>query len=400
MTRDDPKLDQRGTSLPTATRRVLAVNTGSSSLKASLFSADRSGEPARAARFEIDRIGEPGSNVPDHDAALGTLHSWLEGNGHLSELQAVGHRVVHGGRSYRQPAVITAQLLEALEELVSIDPEHLPQAIAAMRDLTDWLPHATHVACFDTSFHRTMPRIAQLYPLPRRYAERGLLRFGFHGLSCESIMYQLEHEIGGAVPGRLIIAHLGNGSSMTAVAGGRSVETTMGLSPTGGLMMGTRTGDIDPGALLHLMDSEKLTIAETSALLNERSGLLGLSGWSSDMRDLLERRTTDPAADEAVSLFCYTARKAIGSLAAVLGGLDQLVFTGGIGEHAAPVRAEICTGLQFIGVEIAPGRNERHETVISPDSGRVTVRVINTDEEAVIARHASRFVTREGDPHV
>ena len=392
-------------------RYLLAVNTGSSSLRASLFCAEGGAEPAREAAIEINRIGKPGSRlveqtdarrheesveVRDHRAALGMLRDWLQVTGRLGQLDAVGHRVVHGGSAFRQPMLVTSEMLAALDKLAPIDPEHLPQAIGAMRDLTSWLPETPQVACFDTAFHRTMPRIAQIYPLPRRFTESGLIRFGFHGLSCESIM----HQLGETVPKRLIIAHLGNGASITSVLRGRSVETTMGFTPTGGLMMGTRTGDLDPGALLYLMDKEKLTTADASVLLNKQSGLLGVSGSSSDMRDLLERRTTDPAADEAVSLYSYTARKAIGSMAAALGGLDLLVFTGGIGEHAAPVRDEICAALEFIGIQLDPARNDRHGPSISQDSSRVSVRVVQTDEESVIARHASQFVTSEGEADV
>jgi acetate kinase len=394
---------------------ILAINTGSSSLKASVFSHVGGVDVERVATYRAERIGgssgrisvvglnkhasERELDVPNHAVALGLLRDWIGEAGFESALRAVGHRVVHGGVEFRAPTVVTPSMLDKLDDLVPIDPEHLPQAITAMRELSDHLPVVPHVALFDTAFHRTMPRVAQMYPLPKWLADASIIRFGFHGLSCESIMHQIRAEYG-AVPTRIIIAHLGNGSSMTAVLHGQSVETTMGFTPTGGLMMGTRTGDLDPGVLLHVMDTQNLSIAKTRVLLNKQSGLLGVSGSSSDMRDLVERRATDSAADDAISLYCYTARKAIGALAAVLGGLDLLVFTGGIGEHAAPVRAEISAGLQLIGIEIDPDRNERHAPIVSLDSGNVTVRVIQTDEESVIARHASRFVTREGDAHV
>jgi acetate kinase len=258
------------------------------------------------------------------------------------------------------------------------------------------------VACFDTAFHRTLPPVAQRYPLPRALHDAGVVRYGFHGLSYEYIMQALRAVDPDAANGRVIVAHLGNGASMAAVRDGQSIDTTMGFTPTGGLVMGTRTGDLDPGVLLYLLQTRGMPAEQVNTLVNRQAGLLGVSGISADMRDLLEREAREPAAAAAVDLFCYQARKFLGALAAVLGGIETLVFTGGIGEHAAPIRARICASFEFLGLEIDAGRNQQHAPVISPDGASVTVRVIPTDEDRMIARHTYRLITHEGaaDVHV
>jgi acetate kinase len=280
--------------------------------------------------------------------------------------------------------------------LAAIVPDHLPQAIAAIRAVQRAYPLLPQVACFDTAFHRRMPRVAQIFALPRRFADDGVLRYGFHGLSYESIMQQLRALDGVAANGRVVIAHLGNGASMAAVRGGRGIDTTMGLTPTGGLVMGTRSGDLDPGVLLSLLQRERMVPTALNALVNRQAGLLGVSGISADMRDLLARQATDPAAAEAIELFCYQARKFLGALAAALGGLDTLVFTAGIGEHAAPIRERICAGLEFLGIRLDPERNRAHAPIISAEGSLVTVRVMTTDEDRMIARHTVQVAHIQG----
>jgi acetate kinase len=382
--------------------RILTINTGSSSLKLGLYKVDNTEH--REISAEIQRIASSEAqftikdqnesilvdetrNVRDHADALQLFFQWLRKHGEEMEPEAIGHRVVHGGSAHSEPERITSELLADLRKLVAIDPDHLPQALATI-DLTSRVfPHLPQVACFDTTFHRHMPRIARLYALPRELWDTGIVRYGFHGLSYEYIMSELRRIEPRAAEGRVVIAHLGNGASMAAVHGGTSVETTMGFTPMGGLVMGTRPGDLDPGVLLYLLQERGMSPSNLNWLLNHQSGLIGVSKTSSDMRDLLARESNDQRAAEAIALFCYTARKFLGALAAVLGGLDTLIFTGGIGENAAPVRERICTGLEFLGIEIDPQRNAQHTPIISSDASRVTIRVMKTDEDVMIARH-------------
>ncbi len=274
----------------------------------------------------------------------------------------------------------------------------MPQALDAIRTVGEAYPHLPQVACFDTAFHRHMPPVARRYALPRAYADAGVIRYGFHGLSYEYIMQALGAADRAAADGRVIVAHLGNGASMAAVRGGIGIETTMGFTPTGGLVMGTRSGDLDPSVVLYLLRARGLAPDDASALLNKESGMRGVSGTSGDMRDLLEKKSTDPRAAEAVDLFCYQAKKSLGALAAALGGVETLVFTGGIGEHAAPVRERICANLDFLGIRLDPARNAAHAPIISPDDAPVTVRVMPTDEDLMIARHTAHLLA-EGGTH-
>ncbi len=395
-------------------RHLLTLNTGSSSLKAALY---RAGEKeTRLVAAQAERIGSPGSRLrledyrgdtleerpaalPDHPAALRALLDQLRIHGWDSDLAAVGHRVVHGGDRYGEPRLIDAELTENLRGLAKVDPEHMPQVLATMEATARAYPAVPQVACFDTAFHSRMPRVARLFALPRQLAEEGVLRYGFHGLSYEYVMSRLRALDPEAATGRILIAHLGNGASMVAVRGGVGVDTTMGFTPTGGLVMGTRSGDLDPGVLLYMVEERGLNPREIGELINRRAGLLGVSETSADMRDLLSRETSDPHAAEAVALFCYQAKKFLGALTAALGGLDTFVFTGGIGEHAAPVRWRICEGLEFLGIRLDPDRNAQHASIISRDDTPVTVRVIPTDENLMIARHTLRLVaptTKEG----
>jgi len=313
---------------------------------------------------------------------------------------AIGHRVVHGGRAFDAPRLVSDGVLAELRRLTPLAPDHLPQALAAVEIAGKAFPGQPQALCFDTAFHRNMPRVARLYPLPYRLADGGMVRYGFHGLSYESIVGQLRALGDPRAGGRLVIAHLGNGASMAAVRDGQGVDTTMGFTPAGGLMMGTRAGDLDPGVLLYLCTDGGLDPAAVGTLVNRESGLLGVSGISADMRDLLERERDDTRAAEAVALFCYQAKKFLGAMVAVLGGLDTLVFTGGIGEHAAPVRERIGAGLEGFGIRIDPTRNGRHAPIISPDGSAVTVRVMQTDEDLMIARQTATLVRQGGTDRV
>ncbi len=392
--------------------RVLTINSGSSSLKWSLY---RMGETeTRVLSGSLERIGLRGGlwhirdadgitlldenrEFPDHDVALKTLLDWLEQRFPGRPVDAVGHRVVHGGPTYSAPHLVTPELLETLEEIVRLAPEHLPHELKAIDTIRRLFPAMKQVACFDTAFHRHMPEVAQRIPMPRSLWNEGVLRYGFHGLSYEYIVAKLR-EIAGeeAANGCLLIAHLGNGASMAAVRAGKGIDTTMGLTPAGGLMMGTRCGDLDPGILLYLLQEKGRTPATVDYLVNQRSGLIGVSGSSSDMRDLLSHEAADPHAAEAIEMFCYQARKFVAAMASVLGGLDTFVFTAGVGTYAPEIRQRICTGLEFMGIHIDAARNEANAAVISTDNGPVTVRVIKTDEELTIARHTYKFLNGQG----
>jgi len=399
-------------------RRILTINTGSSSLRADCYQVGRGETLVFSA--EAERIGLPGTRLRiadangtslneqqddrlDHTAAVEAVFAWLRDHGAQRELDAVGHRVVHGGNRYSEPQPITPTLVQSIEELVPIDPDHLPQALAAMRFVSQTYPALLQVACFDTAFHRHMPQVAQAYALPRHLTDAGLARlarYGFHGLSYEYIMEQLRTEAATAADGRVIIAHLGNGASMAAVREGKSVDTTMGFTPTGGLVMSTRSGDLDPGVLLYLLQEQQLTPAALGELVNKQSGLLGVSGSSGDMRDLVTRQSSDADAAAAVELFCYQARKFLGALCTTLGGLDTLVFTAGIGEHQAEIRRRICDGLQFLGIVLDPDRNQAHAPIISRELSGVFVRVMHTDENRMIARHAAQLIKEQGATRV
>lgn len=392
-----------------ANPRILTINGGSSSIKFALFEAGDS--LRRILEGEIDRIGQPDAalrvkgdaqsdNVsrsvaaPDHTAAVGVLMDWIEQRSEHKALTAVGHRVVHGGPKYCEPHRITSEMVEELRRLSPFDPEHLPEEILLIEAFQQRFPDLPQVACFDTAFHHDLPRIARLLPIPRRYEAQGVRRYGFHGLSYEFLMGELARVAGAeAAQGRVILAHLGNGASLAAVCEGKSVDTSMSFTPTAGVPMSTRSGDIDPGLVWFLARTENMSAKQFNEMVHFQSGLLGVSETSSDMRDLLKCETQDVRAAEAVALFCYQVKKWIGSFAAALGGLDTLVFAGGIGENAPAVRARICDGLEFLGIEVDGKRNAANEGVISAASGRVPVRVIHTDEELMIARSVSRCAT-------
>lgn len=386
---------------------ILTINGGSSSLKFALYKADKL--PKRLLHGKIDRIGLNGSTLtfsdekgdqkntlkaeaPDHHAAANFLMDWLKKQNECSLLKAVGHRVVHG-MSHTAPEMITPELMDELHRIAPYDPDHLPDEIELIETIHQRHPKLTQIACFDTGFHSTMPRVARLLPIPRRFDAKGIQRYGFHGLSYAYLMEELARIAGTkAARGRVILAHLGSGASMAAVHKGKSIDTSMGFTPAGGLMMGTRPGDLDPGVAWYMMKSEHLTPKQFNTLINHESGLLGVSETSPDMRDLLGSQTTDIRAAEAVELFCYQAKKWIGAFAAALGGLDTLVFSGGMGENAPEIRSRICDGLGFLGIEIDEKQNELNAPFISTDKGKAAVYVIHTDEEWIIAKTVRQMI--------
>jgi len=394
--------------MKSANPHVLTINGGSSSIKFALFEVGDS--LRRILEGGVERIGQPEATLrvkglnkaddfsrlvkaPDHTAAVDALMDGIEEHIGREALAAVGHRVVHGGQKYWEPQRITPEMIAELRRLSPFDPEHLPEEILLTEAFHRRFPDLPQVACFDTAFHHNMPRVARLLTIPRRYEALGVHRYGFHGLSYAYLMQELVRIAGAqAANGRVILAHLGNGASMAAVRDGRSIDTTMAFTPAAGLMMSTRSGDVDPGLVSFLARSEKMTAPQFDRMVNHESGLLGISETSSDMRELLGREAGDVRAAEAVALFCYQAKKWIGAYAAALGGLDTLVFAGGIGENAPPVRARICAGLGFLGIELDESRNAEAAEVISTDASRVTVRVIRTNEELMIARLVLRVL--------
>jgi|SRR6185437_9935785 len=386
---------------------ILAINGGSSSIKFALY---RTAEPLeRTAHGKIDRIGLDGTNLTfndsatkqrqtrnlpaaDHQSAVKFLLDWLAEQPDFEATRGVGHRLVHG-MQHTEPEAVTPQLLRELHRITPYDPDHLPREIELIEAFQQRHPKLPQVACFDTTFHHCMPRVAKLLPIPRRYEAKGVLRYGFHGLSYAYLMEELARlgEVA-ATSGRVILAHLGNGASMVAVRDGKSIDTSMGFTPASGLPMSTRSGDLDPGLVSFLARTEQMSAVQFDHLVNHEAGLLGLSEISFDVRDLLAKEGVDVRAAEALALFCYQAKKWIGAFAAALGGLDTLVFAGGIGENAPLIRERICDGLGFIGIELDRQRNAASAPLISPDAARVKLRVIRTAEELMIARTVARVL--------
>ncbi len=386
---------------------ILTINGGSSSIKFALYEVGESLK--RGLCGKIDRIGASNTiltcndtgghqqyshsiEASDHRSAANILFDWLKEQQEFAFVEAVGHRVVHGMK-HIQPEIITQELLDELHRIRPYDPDHLPREIELIETFRQRSPSWVHVACFDTAFHQTMPRVAKLLPIPRRFDAKGVQRYGFHGLSYAYLVEELARvEDPAATKGRVILAHLGNGASMAAVCDGKSIDTSMGFTPTAGLVMSTRSGDLDPGLAPYLARAEQVNAKQFYEMVNHESGLLGVSETSADMRDLLAQRAVDVRAEEAVALFCYQAKKWIGSFTAALGGLDTLVFSGGIGENAPIVRSQICAGLGFLGVELDEKRNALNVGVISATTSRVMVHVIRTDEELMIARSVKRIL--------
>lgn len=381
-----------------ANPHILTVNGGSSSIKFALF--ERSDKLQCLLKGGIERIGLPNAmfhakgaknfsrsmTLANHKAAIEALMDWLAESGKKERLTALGHRIVHGGPKYSAPERITVEMIEDLHKLSSFDPAHLPAEILLIEACLHYFPHLPQIACFDTAFHHNLPLVARLLPIPRHYEAKGVRRYGFHGLSYEFLMGELARIAGKeAARGRVILAHLGNGASLAAVRNGQSLDTSMSFTPSAGIPMSTRSGDLDPGLLWYFAKTEGFDAEQFNEMVNFKSGLLGISEISSDMQDLLEKEAHDERAAEAIALFCYQIKKWIGAFAAALGGVETLIFAGGIGENAPQVRSRICQGLQFLGIELDEKANEANDALISKKPTPVAVRVIHTDEEWMIA---------------
>ncbi|QBB71163.1 acetate/propionate family kinase [Pseudolysobacter antarcticus] len=391
-----------------SSQRILTINGGSSSIKFALFDAESA--PRQILSGAIERIGlsdatfrvkhaNPadsfcrGVTARDHTAAVDMLMDWIEQDAPCGVLTAVGHRVVHGGPKYFAPQLITPEMLAELQRLTAFDPEHLPEEILLIEAFRHRFPQLPQIACFDTEFHRDLPRVAKLLPIPRRYEAMGVRRYGFHGLSYAFLMEELAR-LGdaAATAGRVILVHLGSGASLAAVRDGKSIDTSMGFTPTSGIPMSTRSGDLDPGLIGYFARTENMSPQQFNEMVTMQSGLLGMSETSSDMRDLLAHETHDVRAAEAVALFCYQVKKWIGAFAATLGGIDTLVFAGGIGENSPIIRTRICAGLEFLGIALDENQNTTNENVISIAASTVAVRVIRTDEQIMIAKSVIRIL--------
>lgn len=389
---------------------VLTINGGSSSIKFALF---ESGSDLRRVFYgQLEGIGQatgrfiskglaPEDNfthtahLPDYTNAISLLMAWLQKRIDPASLTAVGHRIVHGGPDYWEPQIINLAMIKTLLHMSPFDTEHLPEEILLAEAFHRRFPQLPQIACFDTAFHHDMPRMAHLLPIPRRYQDKGVQRYGFHGLSCAFLMEELARLTDQATAqGRIVLAHLGNGASVTAVQGGKSIDTSMGFTPNSGLPMGTRSGDLDPALVWYLVSTEKMAIKDFYHMVTHESGLLGVSEISSDMQVLISKELDDVRAAEAIGLFCYQTKKTLCGLIGVLEGLDTLVFSGGIGENSAEIRARICSGLGFLGIEIDPIKNAANNEVISSESSAITVRVIKTDEELMIAKTVFRMLDK------
>ncbi|SDD88777.1 acetate kinase [Pricia antarctica] len=389
------------------TSYILTINGGSSSIKFSLYKVK---EPLERLLYgAIENIGDKkvkfnfttahnpqkiryDIEAKNHQQAANHLVDWLEKQQDFTSVSAIGHRIVHG-MQHTEPELITDQLLNKLKKISDFDPEHLPEEIRLIEVFKKRHPGIKQIACFDTSFHNSMPVVAKLLSIPRRYYEMGIRRYGFHGLSYAYLLEELDRIAGmEAAKGKIILAHLGSGASLAAIKNRKSIDTSMGFTPTSGLPMGTRTGDLDPGVAWYLMHNENFTPKKFSDLINHESGLLGISESSSDMRELMDYEETDSRATAAIELFCYQTKKWIGSFAAALEGLDTLVFSGGIGEHSPEVRSKICDGLEFLGIELDEINNMNNEIVISSNKSKVKVYVIITNEELMIAKLVDDFL--------
>lgn len=386
---------------------ILAVNCGSSSLKFSLFGKEDL-QLAMSGSVKANALGEThfivqeagGGFSANHPlahagvpAGIRELIAWLHDHHSRYPIMAIAHRLVQGGPGHRAPEVINAGLLKELHHYTYLAPNHIPAELQAITAFREAFPEAVAVACFDTFFHRDMPAEATYFPLPASYRKKGLIRYGFHGLSYEFILEKLAGKSPRILKRKLIIAHLGHGASMVAVRDGKSVDTTMGLSPLGGLIMGTRCGDLDPGVVLYLLRKEKMSAQQIDELLSKHSGLQAIAGCS-DMESLVKSSSDDIKAREAITAFCYAIKKSIGALTAAMGGLDMLVFTGGIGENSAVIREYCCEGLKFLGIAISHRRNSKGRRVISKTGSKVKVKVLATDEAAIMAKHTKALISK------
>jgi acetate kinase len=383
---------------------VLVLNVGSSTLKFALFPV-ADGDDALL-RGVVEYSGPEGGRIRITDAhgrqedlrppavtgasATTELLEYLKATSRFASIQSVGHRLVHGGPRFREPVRINADVRSSLDEVIPLAPDHLPTELRAIDEVSRVAPSLPQVACFDTAFHSTLPTVARLFGLQRSLASSGVVRYGFHGLSYEYVSQALR--LRGELPRRTVVAHLGNGASVTALLDGVSVDTSMGLTPTGGVVMGSRSGDLDPGVMLYLLRSRGFSSVALDEAVNHRGGLLGISESSSDVRELLATAPADSRADDALGVFCYQVKKVIGGYAAALGGIDALVFTGGIGEHSPEMRQRICAGLEFFGIELDAARNRQGAATISSAGSSGTVRIVKTNEEAMIARYTRRVI--------
>jgi acetate kinase len=396
--------------MPAPRTFILTLNAGSSSIKFAVF-AGGGPKPSRVLSGQVERINTPGAQLvakhgeqndrlpikaDTHEQAAESVAEYLHRQLGREAIAAIGHRIVHGGLHLLEHQLITPAVIDELKRSIPMDLAHLPTQIALIEVCGKSFPGLPQVACFDTAFFRDLPTVSRLLPIPRPLSDGGIRRFGFHGLSYTYLMQRLAEVAGAeAANGRVILAHLGAGASLAAVHGGKPIDTTMSFTPIAGLVMATRPGDLDPGLITYLMRQEHLTAEAMDEFLAEKCGLLGISQTSGDVRDLLDRQSTDPRAAEAIDSFCYAAKKHVASLAAALGGLDSLVFAGGIGEHAPAVRARICAGLDFIGIQLDSAANDANRDVLSSPASRVTVRRIPTDEEIIIAQ-ATRAILDRG----
>jgi acetate kinase len=392
---------------------ILTINAGSSSIKLALFSAESSvasfervleasitdiGQSTAALHVHEPPEAEPTQQltVTDQTAAITVLLDWLADKMSRRAISAIGHRIVHGGPKYSQPQIITETLEQELQSMASFDPEHAQVTLHLINALRQRFPDIPQVACFDTAFFHDLPRVAQILPLPRKYEAQGLQRYGFHGLSYTYLLSAFREKAGEAsANGRVIFAHLGSGASLAATHGGKPIDTTMSLTPASGLVMSSRSGDLDPGIVWYLHQQTAMSLEDYNHMVNFESGLLGVSGLSADMLTLLQNEAANEKAAEAVNLFCYQAKKSIGALAAALGGLNSLVFSGGIGEQAPVIRERICAGLDFLGIELDETNNKQQAALISSPHSKVGVHLIPTDEALVIAKQAMNIINHD-----
>ncbi len=389
-------------------QHILTINSGSSSIKFALY--ENNSALTEVFRGAIENIGQPngvfrvafknGSDdlkkeiqSPDIATSVSMLCDWFHSQIHGDSIVGIGYRVVHGAVKYNQPTVITDELVEYLRSITLLDPDHIPQTVALINAFRTQFPLVTHIACFDTAFHRDMPRVATLLPLPRKFEKLGIQRYGFHGISYASVLEQIREAVGPeAAMGKLVFAHLGSGASLAAIVKGKSIDTSMCFTPASGIPMGTRSGDVDPGILSYLAKSHGYDVSQIHAMVNVESGLLGMSESSGNVHELLELESTDIRAKEALDVFCYSVKKYIGAYAAAMGGIDMLVFTGGIGERAHQIRNRICEQLAFLGIVLDEQKNTANEDCIS--SGSVQVRVVHVNEELMLARQTLEVLTQ------
>lgn len=383
-------------------QHILTINGGSSSIKFALF--EKNDAFPVIFRGAIENIGKPNGvfwatytdgtgdfkkNIksPDISSSVQIFCDWIRTQIHGDTIVSVGYRVIHGGMKYSTPTVITNEIIEYLRSITLLDPDHMPQVIQLIESFRTLYPAISHIACFDTAFHHDMPNVARLLPIPRKFEKFGIQRYGFHGLSYASVLEQVEQAVGpDRASGKFVFAHLGSGASLAAIVNGKSIDTSMSFTPVSGIPMGTRSGDIDPGILSYLARSEEYDVAQIHAMVNFESGLLGMSETSANVHELLERENSDSRAKEALDVFCYQVKKYIGAYAAAMGGIDMLVFTGGIGERASQIRKRICENLQFLGIVLDEQKNISHDDVISSESSTVEVRVVHVNEERIIAK--------------